>query len=266
MGKITAYAALTGVAAGDVVPVVDISDTSMAASGTTKKIAVSDLTALTTQLDSTATDIQPAGAQSAGALTTAARADHVHPAAPGQWIPGDVGWLAWAFDPVALVGGFATVSATIYLIRVNMRQPTTVTNVVLFLQTAGATLTAASSFAGLYAGQTAGGFTAGQRIGVTADQTTPWATAGNNNTYMSMGLSGGPFAVPAGFCWVAAASTGTTPPTWGRGQNFNNVAANTNVGVSAARFATNGTGATLPSTITPASNTLLQQTLWAAVS
>lgn len=43
MSKITAYSALTGPAGPDVVPIVDTSDTTMAASGTTKKIALSDL-------------------------------------------------------------------------------------------------------------------------------------------------------------------------------------------------------------------------------
>jgi hypothetical protein len=43
MSKISAYAALTSPASGDVLPVVDISDTSMAASGTTKKITLANL-------------------------------------------------------------------------------------------------------------------------------------------------------------------------------------------------------------------------------
>lgn len=43
MSKISAYTALTSPAASDVLPVVDVSDTSMAASGTTKKITVGNL-------------------------------------------------------------------------------------------------------------------------------------------------------------------------------------------------------------------------------
>lgn len=43
MSKITAYAALTAALSDDVLPIVDVHDTSMASSGTTKKIAVSDL-------------------------------------------------------------------------------------------------------------------------------------------------------------------------------------------------------------------------------
>lgn len=45
MSKITEYGALTTPASNDVLPVVDVSDTTMASSGTTKKIAVSDLLA-----------------------------------------------------------------------------------------------------------------------------------------------------------------------------------------------------------------------------
>lgn len=43
MGKITSYASLAAAAAGDVLPIVDISDTSMAASGTTKQITMANL-------------------------------------------------------------------------------------------------------------------------------------------------------------------------------------------------------------------------------
>ena len=46
MSKISAYAALTSPASGDVLPVVDVSDTSMAASGTTKKITIANLAAV----------------------------------------------------------------------------------------------------------------------------------------------------------------------------------------------------------------------------
>ena len=43
MGKITGYAALTTAAGNDVVPIVDVNDTSMAPSGTTKQITVANL-------------------------------------------------------------------------------------------------------------------------------------------------------------------------------------------------------------------------------
>jgi hypothetical protein len=267
VGKISSYAALTIPAAGDLAVVVDVSDTSMAGTGTDKKIALSDLFTLGVQLDSNATDITADGNQSAGVLTVAARGDHCHPLGGGLWLPSDSGQIAWAFDPGSqLNGGFASASGTIYLIRINFRAPASVTNVVLFLQTVGATLTAGDSFAGLYAGQTAGAYTAGQRIGTSADQATSWSTGGNANSYLTVPLTGGPFSVPAGFCWAAVCSTGTTPPTWGRGPNFNATAANSGLTVSGARWATNGSGTSLPSSITPASNVFLQQAVWAGVS
>lgn len=43
MSKITAYASLAPPLSDDVLPIVDVHDTTMAPSGTTKKIAVSDL-------------------------------------------------------------------------------------------------------------------------------------------------------------------------------------------------------------------------------
>lgn len=43
MSRISAYTALTTAASNDVLPIVDVSDTSMAPTGTTKKIAVANL-------------------------------------------------------------------------------------------------------------------------------------------------------------------------------------------------------------------------------
>src|SRR5580704_8886580 len=48
MSKITGYPALSSVQSDDVLPVVDVHDTSMASSGTTKKISVGALAAAAT--------------------------------------------------------------------------------------------------------------------------------------------------------------------------------------------------------------------------
>ena len=76
MSKISAYTALTAPAASDVLPVVDISDTSMAASGTTKKMTLAQLgVPLQPSGDTTgAADTAAIGAQAAagGTVTLAA--------------------------------------------------------------------------------------------------------------------------------------------------------------------------------------------------
>jgi len=242
MSKITAYAALTTVAAGDVLPVVDISDTSMASSGTTKKIAVSDLTALTTQLDSNSADIQTSGTVSAGSSTLAARADHVHPNV-GLVNPTDVGVITWTMDPANAGGGSGVlVSGQIYLAAFWVRKTVTIANMAVAIQTAGTTLTTGQNFAGIYNA-------AGTQVGVTADQTATWG--GGVGTY-DMALTAS-FSASAGQYWAALLSNATTCPNF-RGSTP--AITLTQVGQSAAtsRFGRFGTAqTTLPGSITPAS-------------
>jgi hypothetical protein len=85
MSKISAYTAIASVQSDDLLPVVDVHDTSMAPTGTTKKMTLSQL------LDSTAADIQPPGVQAAGASGKAADAKHVHPYQPWQFLPESYG-------------------------------------------------------------------------------------------------------------------------------------------------------------------------------
>lgn len=137
---------------------------------------------------------------------------------------------------------------------------------VLYVGAVGSGLTSGENFAGLYAGTTAGSYTAGQLIGTSADQTTAWNTGGSTGI-RSIALSGGPYTVPAGFVWVALVANGTTGPSLGRAQNYATAVANAGTGVTTARWAQNSSGqASLPSSITPSSNTLAQLCQWAALS
>lgn len=94
MGKITGYTALTATQPDDLLVIVDVHDTSMAPTGTDKKITVSNLLPAATtsaagvvQLDGTAADFQPDGVAAAGAKGQAADAKHVHPLQPWQFLP-----------------------------------------------------------------------------------------------------------------------------------------------------------------------------------
>lgn len=178
-------------------------------------------------------------------------------AALPSWIPADPAYLAWTYDPVEIQASATLLSSgVINLIRVNVRSSITCTNVILFVGTAGVTLTAAENFAGLYN-------SSGTLIGTSADQSAVWTTAG---LYV-MALSGGPFVLPAGFYWVAAVSNFTgTGPGLGRTTNLTAPLANAGLANSTARFATNGTGTTLPGSITPASNVQVVTEYWAALS
>lgn len=168
--------------------------------------------------------------------------------------PSDNGLKAWAFDPALCDGQTAPVDAEIYLIGVNLRFPTTITNVHCFVGVAGATVTA--SFGGLYTG-------AGARLGVTASANTALQSTG----FKTLALTS-PVAVSAGWHYVALLSGGG-----GTDCQLNIAGAPTvsalNAGitdVARLRFATHNAGsqATLPTTVTPEATGALP--FWAAVS
>lgn len=181
------------------------------------------------------------------------------PAAGPPFLPSDVGWLAWNYDPALIVNSSTLPSlGGIVLIGVNVRSPVSCTNVITVVSTAGGTLTASENFAGLYN-------SAGTLIGTSADQTTAWGSAGAG--LKTMALAGGPFTLPAGMYWVALVANGTTSPAFGR--NVNNVAGLVNGANSAATSRYGGilSGQTsLPGSITPSSITQQGVGFWAALS
>jgi hypothetical protein len=180
-------------------------------------------------------------------------------AAPG-FVPGDLGYLEWAYDPLVISAGTALIGAgTISLIRVNVRAARTVTNVVTYLATLGSGLTTGGNFAGLYS-------SGGSLIGTSADQTAVWNT-GSSTGVKTAALNGGtPVSVPAGFCWAALMYNGSGAPQFGRA--FNVTAAISNAGFTSttARFASAIGGTILPTSITVASNALNATEFWAALS
>lgn len=166
------------------------------------------------------------------------------------WQAADSAYLAWSMDPAVASSASALNSGTIYVTRINVRTTISVTNVIFFLQAAGSVLTASQCFAGLYAGQTAGGYTAGNQIAVSADQHTAWTSAGP----VVSALTSGPFTLVPGFYWVAflANESGGTMPSLSRSGSGAVLASITNAGTSSSsyRSATAGTGqTTLPGTL-----------------
>lgn len=95
-------------------------------------------------------------------------------------------------------------------VKLKLLTPASVTNIVMHVVTAGSTLTSGQCFAALYTG-------AGSLVGVTADQAVAWASGG----FKTMALASGPFAMAAGYCFVAFWHNGTTAPAWARGANLN---------------------------------------------
>jgi hypothetical protein len=131
----------------------------------------------------------------------------------------------------------------------------TITNAELHVNSAGSGLTSSQNFAGVYDNT-------GTRIGVTADQSTPWASAG----LKQMALTGGPFTGTWPWVTVAFVSNGTTPPSFAAGGFI--ALANAHATGAGLIFATNGSGATaMPASLTYSSNSVTNaHTYWAGVS
>jgi putative hemolysin len=218
-------------------------------------------------LDTSAADFQPVGVAAAGTAGKAADAGHVHPTGYREqdFGPIDLGYLAWSYDPILISAASAPTLTVVTLIRINVRQALSVTNVIVALNGTGSGLTSGQNFAGLYAGQTAGAYTAGQLIGTSADQTSAWGTAG----IKIAALASGPFPLPANtFVWAALlVNASSSAPTFTRCSSPATAAmSNAGLAAAAARYATATGGTSLPGSITPGSNTLIGQTYWAALS
>jgi hypothetical protein len=198
------------------------------------------------------------------ALTTeTARAVAAEALAISPFTAADAGYLAWNFDvgaSLASGAGQALGNSVITLNRVNLRTAASVTNVVVYLGTLGSGLTSGQNFAGLYN-------SSGTLIGTSADQTTTWNTGGSGGL-KTIPLTGGPFACPAGFYWVALLSNESagTPAAFGRAGNLSSTLQNAGLSAATLRWCTNGTGTSLPSTITPSSNSANSSAYWAALS
>lgn len=173
----------------------------------------------------------------------------------GEIIADDRGLIAWSFDPQLQPGAGNPTTGVLNLTRVQIRRPATITNLVTSIAVAGVTLTAGQNFAALYD-------SAGNRVGVTADQTAGWGSAGNK----TMALTA-PYAAAAGFYWVALLSNGTTAPQFLRTPTSTSGANNLGATVSTAFSGTFGAAqTTTPATITPGTIAFNAVTYFAAVS
>jgi Pectate lyase superfamily protein len=192
--------------------------------------------------------------------TSAPTAIVVYESPRPEWAADEVGYGAWNYDPIFIQTGSLLVSGTIQLLRMKIRRMIKVSNVVAYVSTAGATLTAAQNLIGLC---TISGTTA-TRIAVTGDQSAVWTSTGRK----VMALTGGPFIVPEGDVALAFLSVGTTPATFGRTNRIaDNQLNNGNLGASGARWATNGTSQTsIPASFALGSNTNNSETIWVALS
>lgn len=180
--------------------------------------------------------------------------------AAAQTDPGPVtqGFVSWNYEPetVSATGAAVNVSGTIYLHKIYLPANKLVSNIALGVQTAGATLTAAQNLIAVYN-------SSGTRLGLTADQSTPWTTTG----YKTAAVTSPFTTTAAGFYYVAILAVGTTPPAFYQAANAPSILFNANLAAGTFRHATGGTAQTsLPTTITMGSTASSAFNIWVAVS
>ncbi|MFZ3592316.1 hypothetical protein [Streptomyces sp. BH104] len=165
--------------------------------------------------------------------------------------------ITWTQDPRTLRStGDATTAGVVYLSKIDIaNRATVVSNILVGVVTAGATLTAGQNLIGLYDAS-------GTRLAVSTDQTTAWATVGLKTAAIT------PQTLAVGSYYVAILSNGTTRPSFATGAGHGQDGL-TNVGLTTATaaFLTSGTGQTaLPATITLGSGGPNSGSRWAALS
>lgn len=175
--------------------------------------------------------------------------------------PADNGFLAQAYDlGIVSTGAQLATSGTVFLVRLNLDVPSTLSKVYVYLSTAGATLTAGQSFLGVYDNL-------GNQVAVTADQSAAFAG--------TLGLITGTlttsYKAPAGHYYVAILSNGTTMPVFACGsttvRNSINIV-NANLTASTARLlAGPAVQTSLPATIALGSQSMnVPGSWWVALS
>lgn len=164
--------------------------------------------------------------------------------------------ISWTIPTGALAGATGPTSGTVVMSKIFLRQPAVITNVCYGVGAAGVTLTAGQNFAGLYNN-------AGIRIGVTADQSASWLSAGFKQTPLTAPTS----LLAAGDYYVALLANAATPPTWARGGITTASIANANLTAANGAYTTGPAAQTsLPASITMASRTLSANPTWVGVS
>lgn len=169
--------------------------------------------------------------------------------------PADHNFLTWSYDPaLAAAGTIVANGGTLYVIRLKLPVAALVTNIVMEVSTAGATLTAGQNFAALYDASRA-------LLAVTADQAAAWASTG----LKTMALAA-PQAVPAGYVHACFWTVGSTLPTFTRGTALNAVQPNAGLAAPNLRYATADASLTTTAPATIGTQTAASASYWAALS
>lgn len=170
--------------------------------------------------------------------------------------PADHGLVTWTHDPATLRSASnATVSGTVYLCKVKIvDRSAVVSNVIVGIEAAGATLTAGQNLVGLYN-------SSGTRLAQSADQAANWTSTGLKTIALTAAQT-----LAVGSYYVAILSVGTTPPQFAMGAG-GSTSVNAGLTTATSRFLTGPTAQTsLPASITLGSQTPTSGARWAALS
>jgi hypothetical protein len=170
--------------------------------------------------------------------------------------PNDQNLMGWAYDPANGVSASTLTAGQIALIKVIAIKSGTVNNLYLGNSTpaAGGLV---NSFVGLYD-------TAGNRLGLSADQSSAWNGAGAGSLKATM-TSGVAVVLGTAYYVAVLVGTATTAPNLVRGvqNNMHNAGL---VTAGTQRVMTSGTGlSALPSTITMSGAAASNNSWWAAI-
>lgn len=171
--------------------------------------------------------------------------------------PTELNALAWNYDPGMASGQSGTTAGVLHMIRIDVPVDITATNMVVAIQTAGATLTAGQNFGALYN-------STGTRVAVSADQATAFTGTGVITIPFTASA-----ALSPGVYYAALLTNGTTQPMFMRTVGATNLAPAINFGlsVSNARWANSGTSQTAtPSSVTMSGRTFGASGFWAALT
>lgn len=146
--------------------------------------------------------------------------------------------IAWTMDPCQASSSNTPLSGAISINLVYVNYKTAVTNFLCSVLTAGSGLTAGQNLVGIYDGN-------GNRVGISADQSTAWTTTGNKTAALTMT---GP--LEPGYYYLAFLTVGTTVPHFYGGSAVNSVQ-NINFSSAPFRFSFEAGHTSLPTTITP---------------
>lgn len=171
----------------------------------------------------------------------------------GNFTPADYGLIGMNGEFTTGLSNFTLQSARPDFMKIRLMAPSVCTGVWMPIMTGGVALTSGQNLSALYD-------TSGNRLAISADQTTEWTTTGNKD----IPWIGGPLNLAAGDYFVGTLSVGTTPPQTMRRANSVTANGRRTGPMQSLRCIRSTTGGytTLPTTLNMTTDVVPAGTLW----